>query len=59
MFNKFKYISLMILGMATLPSGKKIPLPPVLIASLGIVPEIKTLWDYGHLDVQPAKKSDG
>ena len=49
----------MFLGMATLPSGKKIPLPPVLIASLGIVPEKKTLCDYGHLDVQPAKKLDG
>jgi len=47
------------IGMETLPNGEKIPLPPVLLASLGNDPAKKTLCVYGHLDVQPAEKSDG
>ncbi|CAI4223857.1 unnamed protein product [Auanema sp. JU1783] len=35
------------------------PLPPVLLGVLGNDPNKKTLVVYGHLDVQPAKKSDG
>ena len=37
----------------------KIPLPPVLMGSLGSDPKKKTLLVYGHLDVQPALKEDG
>ncbi|BFZ15524.1 hypothetical protein BsWGS_18563 [Bradybaena similaris] len=47
------------LGEQTLPDGTKIPLPPVLLGSLGKDPQKKTLLVYGHLDVQPAEKSDG
>lgn len=46
-------------GMETLPDGKQIPLPPVLIGSLGSDPALKTVLLYGHLDVQPALKEDG
>lgn len=35
------------------------PLPPVLIGSLGNDPKKNTICLYGHLDVQPAEKSDG
>ena len=46
-------------GEQELPDGKKIPLPPVLMGSLGDDPKKKTLLVYGHLDVQPAAKEDG
>lgn len=46
-------------GEQTLPDGKKIPLPPVLMGQLGTDPKKKTLCVYGHLDVQPALKEDG
>jgi nonspecific dipeptidase len=42
------------LGDQTLPDGSKLPLPPVLLATLGTDPNKKTLLVYGHLDVQPA-----
>lgn len=47
------------LGDQTLPDGKKIPLPPILLGTLGNDPKKKTLLVYGHLDVQPAEKEDG
>lgn len=34
-------------------------MPPVLFGTLGQDKSKKTLLIYGHLDVQPAKKSDG
>ncbi|XP_022162426.1 cytosolic non-specific dipeptidase-like [Myzus persicae] len=40
-------------------SGKTVPLPPVLIGSLGNDPKKNTICLYGHLDVQPADLSDG
>lgn len=46
-------------GMQTLPDGKTIPLPPVLMGQLGTDPKKKTVCVYGHLDVQPALKEDG
>ena len=46
-------------GEQTLPDGKKIQLPPVLMGHLGSDPKKKTLLVYGHLDVQPALKEDG
>jgi nonspecific dipeptidase len=46
-------------GHQTLPDGRKIPLPPVLFGTLGQDKSKKTLLVYGHLDVQPAKLSDG
>ena len=43
-----------------MPDGSgTIPLPPILLASLGNDPKKKTLCIYGHLDVQPAKIEDG
>jgi len=47
------------IGQETLPDGSKIPLPPVLTGFLGNDINKKTVAIYGHLDVQPAKKSDG
>ncbi|XP_076450715.1 cytosolic non-specific dipeptidase-like [Babylonia areolata] len=47
------------LGEQTLPDGSKLELPPVLTGQLGSDPKKKTLLVYGHLDVQPADKSDG
>ncbi|CAG0898011.1 unnamed protein product, partial [Cyprideis torosa] len=47
------------IGSQTLPDGDVIPLPPVLLGSLGNDPAKVTLVLYGHLDVQPASKSDG
>lgn len=47
------------IGEQTLPDGSKIPLPPVLLGSLGNDKSKKTLLIYGHLDVQPAHKEDG
>ncbi|KAK0408476.1 hypothetical protein QR680_003982 [Steinernema hermaphroditum] len=46
-------------GTQQLPDGTEIVLPPVLFAELGKDPKKKTLLVYGHLDVQPAEKSDG
>jgi nonspecific dipeptidase len=46
-------------GEQTLPDGKKLKLPPVLFGTLGKDKNKKTLLVYGHLDVQPADKSDG
>ena len=36
-----------------------VPLPPVCLAQFGNDPSKKTVMIYAHLDVQPAKKSDG
>lgn len=36
-----------------------VPLPPVLLGSLGNDSKKITICLYGHLDVQPAEKSDG
>ncbi|CAB1421586.1 unnamed protein product, partial [Pleuronectes platessa] len=47
------------MGKQTLPSGKEIPLPPVILGHLGSDPGKKTVCIYGHLDVQPAKLDDG
>ncbi|XP_061178072.1 cytosolic non-specific dipeptidase-like [Saccostrea echinata] len=47
------------IGEQTLPDGSKLPLPPILLGTLGKDPKKKTLLVYGHLDVQPAKKEDG
>ncbi|XP_051879011.1 cytosolic non-specific dipeptidase-like isoform X2 [Pristis pectinata] len=47
------------IGQQTLPDGRNIPLPPVLLATLGNDPAKKTLCIYGHLDVQPAQIEDG
>ncbi|XP_041045982.1 cytosolic non-specific dipeptidase-like isoform X1 [Carcharodon carcharias] len=47
------------IGQQTLPDGTKIPLPPILLATLGNDPKKKTLCIYGHLDVQPAQIEDG
>jgi nonspecific dipeptidase len=33
--------------------------PPILLAHFGIDPKKRTVCVYGHLDVQPARKSDG
>lgn len=41
------------------PTTDPLPLPPVILASLGNDVEKKTLCIYGHLDVQPAERSDG
>jgi len=46
-------------GTQTMPDGTVLPLPPVLTACLGTDPSKKTVLIYGHLDVQPAFKSDG
>jgi hypothetical protein len=42
-----------------LPDGSKLPLPPVIFGTLGEDKSKKTVLIYGHLDVQPAEKSDG
>ncbi|CAG9857731.1 unnamed protein product [Phyllotreta striolata] len=47
------------IGHQTLPDGSTIPLPPVLLGSLGRNPQKKTVAVYGHLDVQPAQLEDG
>ncbi|XP_069776327.1 cytosolic non-specific dipeptidase-like isoform X2 [Narcine bancroftii] len=46
-------------GQQTMPDGTKIPLPPILLATLGNDPSKKTICIYGHLDVQPAYIEDG
>lgn len=47
------------IGKQLLPDGSEIPLPPVLLGTLGSDPKKKTVLLYGHLDVQPALKEDG
>ncbi|OAD52750.1 Cytosolic non-specific dipeptidase [Eufriesea mexicana] len=47
------------IGKQNLPDGSQIPLPPVLLGTLGSDPKKKTVLLYGHLDVQPALKEDG
>ena len=47
------------LGTQKLPSGQEIPLPPVLLGTLGNDSKKKTVLIYGHLDVQPALLEDG
>lgn len=37
----------------------KVPNPPVLLATFGNDPSKRTVCVYGHLDVQPARMSDG
>lgn len=44
------------IGEQVLPDGSKLPLPPILMGTLGNDPKKKTLLVYGHLDVQPAKQ---
>lgn len=39
--------------------GKTMPLPPIILASKGSDPTKKTILIYGHLDVQPARQTDG
>ncbi|GMR50325.1 hypothetical protein PMAYCL1PPCAC_20520, partial [Pristionchus mayeri] len=45
-------------GMQPTDSGE-IPLPPIVFGVLGTDKSKKTVLVYGHLDVQPAEKSDG
>ncbi|XP_032149645.1 cytosolic non-specific dipeptidase [Sapajus apella] len=47
------------IGKQKLPDGSEIPLPPILLGSLGSDPQKKTVCIYGHLDVQPAALEDG
>ncbi|KAF1380931.1 hypothetical protein PFLUV_G00169190 [Perca fluviatilis] len=47
------------IGKQKLPCGEEIPLPPIILGSLGSDPGKKTVCIYGHLDVQPAKIDDG
>ena len=46
-------------GKQVLQNGNELDLPPVLFGTLGNDKSKKTLLVYGHLDVQPADKSDG
>lgn len=46
------------IGQQTLPDKSQIPLPPILLGSLGEDPAKKTILLYGHLDVQPALKGE-
>jgi cytosolic nonspecific dipeptidase len=39
--------------------GHKIPNPPILLGAFGNDPNKRTVCVYGHLDVQPARMSDG
>lgn len=47
------------IGEQVLDDGTTIDLPPVILGHLGSDPRKKTVCIYGHLDVQPAKLSDG
>uniref|UniRef100_A0AAR5PGA7 Peptidase M20 dimerisation domain-containing protein n=1 Tax=Dendroctonus ponderosae TaxID=77166 RepID=A0AAR5PGA7_DENPD len=47
------------IGRQKLDDGSEIPLPPVLLGTLGTDPKKKTVLVYGHLDVQPALREDG
>ncbi|KAE9531355.1 hypothetical protein AGLY_010561 [Aphis glycines] len=40
-------------------NDKTVPLPPILLGTLGNDPKKNTICLYGHLDVQPADISDG
>lgn len=46
-------------GWQNIGDGKAVKFPSVLFGTLGKNPSKKTLLVYGHLDVQPANKSDG
>jgi len=46
-------------GIETFEDGTQLNLPPVLLGQIGTDPTKKTVLLYGHLDVQPAKLSDG
>ncbi|XP_049637724.1 cytosolic non-specific dipeptidase [Suncus etruscus] len=52
-------VELVDIGNQKLPDGSEIPLPPILLATLGSDPKKKTVCIYGHLDVQPAALEDG
>ncbi|XP_072460195.1 cytosolic non-specific dipeptidase [Notamacropus eugenii] len=47
------------IGKQKLHDGSEIPLPPILLGTLGSDPLKKTVCVYGHLDVQPAALEDG
>jgi len=47
------------LGNQKFPDGSEVPLPPILLGTLGNDPAKNTICIYGHLDVQPAKLDDG
>eukprot|EP00096_Caligus_rogercresseyi_P012498 TRINITY_DN524_c1_g1_i1.p1 TRINITY_DN524_c1_g1~~TRINITY_DN524_c1_g1_i1.p1 ORF type:complete len:474 (-),score=170.24 TRINITY_DN524_c1_g1_i1:147-1568(-) len=47
------------LGKQSTSDGGDIPLPSVIMGTLGSDPNKKTLLIYGHLDVQPAALEDG
>ncbi|CAL1267327.1 unnamed protein product [Larinioides sclopetarius] len=57
--NEGTKVSLVDVGTQTLPNGTTLPLPPILLGTLGEDPKKKTVCVYGHLDVQPANKEDG
>ncbi|KAI9032161.1 hypothetical protein DFJ74DRAFT_653476 [Hyaloraphidium curvatum] len=46
------------LGFQTI-DDEKVPLPPIILGTYGNDPKKPTVCVYGHLDVQPAFKSDG
>ncbi|XP_032874966.1 cytosolic non-specific dipeptidase-like [Amblyraja radiata] len=46
-------------GSEELTNGRTIPLPPVILAELGMDPNKATICIYGHLDVQAARLEDG
>ncbi|KAM8782492.1 beta-Ala-His dipeptidase [Rhynchonycteris naso] len=46
-------------GSQQLPDGQTLPIPPVVLAELGNVPQKSTVCFYGHVDVQPAARADG
>ncbi|KAJ1355435.1 hypothetical protein KIN20_012832 [Parelaphostrongylus tenuis] len=46
-------------GKQKLQNGDVIDLPPILFGTLGTDEKKKTVLVYGHLDVQPANKTDG
>ncbi|XP_074195939.1 cytosolic non-specific dipeptidase isoform X2 [Rhinolophus sinicus] len=52
-------VELVDIGMQKLPDGSEIPLPPIVLGTLGSDPQKKTVCVYGHLDVQPAALEDG
>lgn len=52
-------VELVDIGNQKLPDGSEIPLPPILLGTLGSDPQKKTVCIYGHLDVQPAALEDG
>ncbi|XP_078491250.1 cytosolic non-specific dipeptidase-like [Ciona intestinalis] len=52
-------VKLMDVGRSFVIGGETLPLPPIILGSLGENPNKKTLCVYGHLDVQPARVEDG